>query len=376
MFALGASSKQSPPPALPTVRVPAAHVPRIAPVIARAAVPLRSHAPVVVHLERRTTVLGDAHIQTQGGLAVRGWNANSSNTQNATGRVVLGSKPVAGVQVRVDGYILPGKTRRTAASSTRPTSRWRGATSITIVSAAGASVAGRRLGKRESDALVGMQAGFSVAYPVTNLHASVQKNGNVLVQGRVASVEGAPPPLVSLFTYRLTGVITDSSGKPVQGAVVVTRTQDRDFWTYSTPTDAGGRYTSFFAASDESGKNPVVLSVQVAVGDNIYGLPTGVNVDFSTLKSATMNAQLPASGTGLPTPKSDLVRGRGLRGPARRCVRREEVSSGRSPRTGPTGTATSRSSCRPRCAARRCASGRTTGSSSRRSRRRPAGWST
>ena len=291
------------------MRVPAAHVPRIAPVIARAAVPLRSHAPAVVHLERRTTVLGDAHIQTQGGLAVRGWNANSSNTQNATGRVVLGSKPVAGVQVRVDGYTLPGKTLKDGSFVYPADITVARRHVITIVSAAGASVAGRRLGKRESDALVGMQAGFSVAYPVTNLHASVQKNGNVLVQGRVASVEGAPPPLVSLFTYRLTGVITDSSGKPVQGAVVVTRTQDRDFWTYSTPTDSGGRYTSFFAASDESGKNPVVLSVQVAVGDNIYGLPTGVNVDFSMLKSATMNAQLPASGTGLPTPKSTSYAG-------------------------------------------------------------------
>ncbi len=149
-----------------------------------------------------------------------------------------------------------------------------------------------------------MQAGFSVYYPLTGLHASVLKNGNVLVQGRAASVEGAPPPLVSLYTYRLTGVITDSTGKPVQGAVVVTRTQDRDFWTYSTTSDAQGRYTSFFAASDESGANPVTLSVQVAVGDSIYGLPTGVNVNFTALKSATMNAQLPASGTGLPAPTS------------------------------------------------------------------------
>ena len=39
---------------------------RIAPLIARAAVPSRSHAPAVVHLVRRTTVLGDARIQTQG----------------------------------------------------------------------------------------------------------------------------------------------------------------------------------------------------------------------------------------------------------------------------------------------------------------------
>ncbi len=309
VFALGASAKQSPAPVLPTVRLPAAAAPRIAPVLARAAVPSRRHAPVAVSAVRRTTALGDVRIATQGGLVVRNWDPNSSNTQNATGRVLLGSTPVAGVKIRVDGYTLPAKTAGDGSfvypvDITVPRRHV-----VTIVSADGARAAGRPLSKAESDALVGKQAGFSVAYRIGGLHASVQKNGTVLVQGRVSSVEGATPPAVTLFTYRLTGVITDSSGKPVQGAVVVTRTQDRDFWTYSTPTDAGGRYTSFFAASDESGTNPVSLAVQVAVGDNIYGLPIGVNVDFSLLKSATMNAQLPASGTGLPAPKSSSYAG-------------------------------------------------------------------
>ena len=310
VYALGGSSKQSPPPVLPasTKRQPVT-VPAVAPLIAPAAHPSDAHAPVVVHLVRRMTALGGARIQTQSGLVIHGWNANSSNTQSATGRVFLGSTPVAGVQVRVDGYLLPAKTGSDGsfvypADITVPRRHI-----VTIVSASSATANGHPLSAAERTALVGMNAGFSVYYPLTGLHASVQKNGTVLVQGRVASAEGIAPPKVSLFTYRLTGVITDSSGKPVQGAVVVTRTQDRDFWTYSTPTDSQGRYTSFYGASDESGQNPVVLSVQIAVGDNIYGLPTGVNVNFELLKSATMNAQLPASGTGLPTPKSTAYPG-------------------------------------------------------------------
>ncbi len=304
VYALGASTKQSPPPVLPNgVRLPA-KTPTVAPLIAAAAHPSRTHAPVVLHLVRRTTALGPAHIQTQSGLVIRAWNPDSSNTQNATGRVFLGSTPVAGLKINVDGYRLPAATAKDGsfvypADITVPRRHV-----VTVVGAGSGAVAGRPLTKAEQKALVGMQAGFSVAYPLTNLHAKVQKNGTVLVSGKVASVEGTPPPAVSLYTYRLTGVITDASGKPVQGAVVVTRTQDRDFWTYSTATDAQGRYTSFFAASDESGANPVVMSVQVAVGDNIYGLPTGVNVNFTALHSSTMNAQLPASGTGLPVPKS------------------------------------------------------------------------
>ena len=309
VFSLGASTKQSLPPALPSITRQPAAAPTIAPLIARAAVPSLSHAPAVVHLVRRSTVLGDARIQTGGGLAVRNWNADSSNTQNATGRVLLGSKPIAGVLISVDGYRLPAKTAKDGSFVYPADITLARRHVVTIVSAASATVNGHELSKAERTALVGMQAGFSVAYPLTNVHASVQKNGTVLVQGHIASAEGALPPTVSLYTYRLAGVITDNAGKPVQGGVVVTRTQDRDFWTYSTPTDAQGRYTSFFAASDESGANPVVMSVQVAVGDNIYGLPTGVNVNFTALKSATMDAQLPASGTGLPAPKSSSYAG-------------------------------------------------------------------
>jgi alcohol dehydrogenase (cytochrome c) len=304
VYSLGGSSKQSPAPALPAgTRLPAA-VPSVAPLIAAAAHPSRTHATAVGGVVRRATDLGSAHIQTQSGLVVRGWTANSSNTQSATGRVVLGSTPVAGLQIRVDGYLLPAKTAKDGSFGYPADITVARRHVVTIVSTSGARVAGRPLSAAEAKALLGMQAGFTVYYAVGDVHTKVQKNGTVLVQGHVASAEGVAPPKVSLYTYRLTGTITDSAGKPVQGAVVVTRTQDRDFWTYSTASDAQGRYTSFFAASDESGANPVLLSVQVADGDNIYGLPTGVNVPFAALKSSTMDVQLPASGTGLPGLKS------------------------------------------------------------------------
>jgi hypothetical protein len=101
---------------------------------------------------------------------------------------------------------------------------------------------------------------------------------------------------VKLLTYRLSGTITDASGKPVQGAVVITRTQDRDFWTHSSATDANGHYTSFYAASDETDANPVPLAVGVAVGATSYGGNVGTNANFPRLQSATMNIQL-GSGT-------------------------------------------------------------------------------
>jgi hypothetical protein len=52
---------------------------------------------------------------------------------------------------------------------------------------------------------------------------------------------------------------------------------------------------SFFTASDDVGANPVPLTVQVASGTISYASATGKNVNFTALRSATMNVQLPAS---------------------------------------------------------------------------------
>ena len=105
----------------------------------------------------------------------------------------------------------------------------------------------------------------------------------MLVTGRVHDSEGGAPPPVVLFTYQLSGVVTDPAGKPVQGAIVVTRTADRDFWTFSSPSDAQGHYTSFFSAADEQGADPVPLAVQVAVGPVSYGGAQGTNFNFKRL---------------------------------------------------------------------------------------------
>ena len=71
-------------------------------------------------------------------------------------------------------------------------------------------------------------------------------------------------PRRTCYTYQLERHDHGRAGKPVEGAVVITRTQDRDFWTYSSATDASGHYSSFFAASDETAADPVPLAVGVA----------------------------------------------------------------------------------------------------------------
>jgi alcohol dehydrogenase (cytochrome c) len=253
---------------------------------------------------RRAAPRGTTRIAVQTPLVVRPWQASSSNVAVVTGRVLWNGKPVAGARVDADGYRIARATAKDGSFSfdddiTVPARR-----TIRVSSASNATVGGKRLSPGQQSAVLAARSGVSVGYRLTSLRAR-GSGGRVVVTGRVIDTQRNAPPPVRLLTYRLTGTITDAAGRPVQGAVVTTRTQDRDFWTHSSATDANGRYTSFFAASDETDANPVPLSVAVALGNVGYGGNVGQIVNFARLKSATMNVRL-GSGTSytVETPSS------------------------------------------------------------------------
>jgi hypothetical protein len=281
VFALGGSSNQSPAPPLPR----------------RLQMEQKPAAPRHVQQPRRVAASGSASIATQGGLVVRLWQANSSNVARVSGHVLLNGAPVKGVTVSMDGYRIPQPTGADGTFSTDVDITVPGRRVLRPVGVGSASVHGHPLSAGQKSALLGASGGFTVGYRVAGLHAAKQGDGSILVTGRLVGADAQPPPLVHLLTYQLGGTITDANGKPVAGAVVITRTLDRDFWTRSSATDANGHYTSFFAASDESGADPVTFSVGVALGGISYGGVTGVNVQFKRLQSATMNIRLGSGST-------------------------------------------------------------------------------
>ena len=277
VFALGGSGTQSPPPPLRVLQ--SVKVKRPATTQHR-------------HDVRRAAAQGFGSIPTQGGLVVKLWEANSSNVARVSGRVLLNGAPVAGAAVAMDRYTVPQATAKdgtfhTDVDITIPQRRL-----VRVVGAAHATVHGHPLSAGQRSALLRASGGFSVGYQPRGLRAQVQKDGSVLVSGRLQGASGQAPPTVHLLTYQLGGTITNASGNPVQGAVVITRTQDRDFWTHSSASDASGHYTSFFAASDETSADPVILAVGVASGGISYGGTLGTNASFKRLQSATMNIKL------------------------------------------------------------------------------------
>ena len=293
VFALGGSQVEaSPPPDLPKAQLGAMQIAaQSAPVVT----PQHAVAPRHVKARRHVsllTALGEAKITTQPPVNVRPWLANSSNVQNMFGRVLLGSTPVVGATLRVDGYVLPVATgpRGGFAYSADNTIARRHV--VKVVGLSHAKVKGRALTASETSALLATEAGFNTGYRVDRLNTKKQKDGTVLVTGRVSDSNGNRPLNISLYTYQLTGTITDVNDKPVQGAVVVARTNDRDFWTFSSPSDANGHYTSFFHASDETDADPVPLSIGVALGSISYGGNLGTSTPFARNKSAKLDIKL------------------------------------------------------------------------------------
>ena len=239
-------------------------------------------------------------------VALRSWTPATANTVPVQGTIELNGRPISGVRVRVDDYVIPSPTDAAGRFTYLVDDTLLQRHIVSVADAGEASVGGRALTAAQRSALAAAPSAITVAYPITNVHVSRDDAGDPVVTGRIADASGVPPPHVSLETYSLSGTVTDSDGKPVEGAIVSTRTVDRDYWTVSTTTDSRGRFTSLFTASDEEGHNPVPITVRVAVGDDTYQFLPAEYVYFRALESAVMNVQLPPEGyaMALPLPKS------------------------------------------------------------------------
>ncbi|HKY25188.1 MAG TPA: PQQ-binding-like beta-propeller repeat protein [Gaiella sp.] len=283
VFRLGAPSAARPPTAVhpvTTERPPREPVPR---------------AGAVPDVDGRLSIDG-------GAVALGVWRPSSSNLVTVTGRVRLRGQPVTGVRVRVGRYDVPTPTDAEGRFRVAVDSTLARRLPVQVTSAAGSRVDGRAVTTRERRRLEAMRSGVNVGYRLAELEAKEDAEGRIVVRGRALRADGAPAPPVTLLSYRLSGRITDAAGRPVENATVVTRTLDRNYWTLSAPSDANGRYTGFFPASDELGSDPVPMSVQVARGKTSYSSGFDRNVTFDRLRSAVMNVGLSGAPDALPIP--------------------------------------------------------------------------
>jgi len=246
-------------------------------------------------------------ISTPAPIPLRVWQAETDDLVPVTGRVTLGGAPVSGVILTVGGYELPTPTAQDGTFTYLVDATRLARYVVSVANDTDARAKGVALTAAQQKALSAQHAAITVAYPLGGLKVALDGHGDPTISGRITFSNGrTAPPAVSLYTYRLTGTVTDASGKPVVGATVSTRTGDRNYWTISTPTDSQGRYTSLFTASDEAGDNPVPMNVEVAMGNIVYSFLSFEFVEFTALRSARLDLRLPPNGyaMALPLPQS------------------------------------------------------------------------
>jgi len=282
VFDLGGSSTQSTAPVIPALlaRHGAATAPRVIGATHTAKAPKASSAATIV---------------APTGLTIQAWNPNTSNTQDVQGHLLLSGQPVAGATIEVNGWLDPTPTDKTGAftypiDNTVPSRRV-----VTVADASRATTGGKRLTAGQQAAVLAARGGISMGYAIDGLSAHTGSGGTVVITGQLTYGKNLAPQPVGIYSYLLDGTITDSSGNPVKGAVVTTRTNDHKFWTYSSPSGANGHYSSFLVAADQEGDDPVPMTVGVAVGATAYAEPITDMINFAELKSASLNVQLPAS---------------------------------------------------------------------------------
>ena len=292
VFDLGASQTQSTAPVIPATNGVRA-VSGATTQAAQAAPAAAASAAVV----QRSAGSGGRLIPPAA-IPVAAWNPNTSNTEDVQGHVTLQGQPVAGAVVSIGGWVDPTPTDSSGAF-TYPVDNTMALRHVaTVVDDSKATIGGTPLTSAQQSALLGASGGISVGYSIGNVASHIDSHGNVVITGRLSFGRGFAPPTVLLYSYELHGVITDSTGKPVQGAIVTTRTNDRKYWTQSRPSGADGAYASFLVAADEEGDNPVPMEVGVAVGTTSYAEPATDQINFAHLQSSVLNIQLPAAAGG------------------------------------------------------------------------------
>jgi PQQ-dependent dehydrogenase (methanol/ethanol family) len=291
VFSLGGSQTQSTPPTITAGKLQREGAAQASSGATAA------HAAAPTTHTTRSAGASQARIDVPAALAVQPWDPNTSNTQMVSGHVMLAGKPVAGAVVRIGGWMAaPTDSNGMFSYPADITTPMRHVTSVADVSQA--TVGGKKLSSAQSEQLLGRTTGISVGYQITNVKAHAS-GGNVVVTGTLSLAKnGGAPPTVLLYSYELKGTITDANGNPVSGAVVTTRTNDRQYWTQSRPSAANGSYASFLVAADQEGDDPVPMEVGIAVGNTSYAEPATDQINFAKLKSAVLNVQLPSQPGG------------------------------------------------------------------------------
>jgi hypothetical protein len=240
-----------------------------------------SHMSASIHLDQEA-------------LPIMGWKQDGSQTRTVQGTVLLNGSPVSDVELQIGDNRI-AKTDDHGAFSLLIDQSNLSRTAIKIKSAGAAKVKGRVISTSEKNALLNQQTYINAAFPIklTSPPKASPDGKSVELQAKLIT-DIHPFPTIRLDQYRITGIVLNAAGSPVQGAVVSIARDGGEGFAQSPPSDAKGYYAMPYLSDEDEDTD-----LRVSVGDKQYNLPPGRTYHFPGNTSVEVDITLPVQGTYL-----------------------------------------------------------------------------
>lgn len=239
----------------------------------------------------------------QSEFSVKQWRSDGSHLVAVKGALTLDGQPVANAVLQAGKGRKYIQTAEDGSFELLVDRSLLAYTSISIVSVDEAKAAGKPIGKQEADQLLSARSAFSVYHPiqVTRVEPSASDASLVKVHARMLSEAGEEISFFQIDKYRIGGKVTDSGGKPLQGAVVWIDRDEGEGFAKSTPTDRDGKYELNYWPEQEE------TNLTVSVGTRRYTLPDNKVFVLPRNTSVEINIMLPREGTVIDDKPPSLV---------------------------------------------------------------------
>lgn len=217
-----------------------------------------------------------ARVQTQPGVSfgiadpiipIQLWNGGTVNRFQIDGTLTLDGAAVAGAILTANQYTLPAPTAVDGGFSVRRDQTVVDRTLLRVTDLSQATIAGSAPTADQASQLMAAEFAIETAFTITlDGEPVLSKGKNATITGTARFGDNTTPiPPVALWGYTLSGVITDSSGKPLPNVYASVSDDEGETWALSNETGEDGAYQLRFFPQGSAAQ----FTVRIAYGGEV-----------------------------------------------------------------------------------------------------------
>jgi len=240
----------------------------------------------------------------QTSFSLKQWKTEGTHRSTVNGSYLYGDQPVANAILHAGNSKRDIETGEDGSFRILLDQSLLGETNVHVVSLENATVGGKPLSSEISGKGMAASASLNIYYPIEIYSATVSARDPDMteIRGRLIADKQASVAFFQEDKFRISGIVKDADGGPVQGAVVWIDRDAGEGFAKSSPTDENGRYSMYYLPEDDEDTN-----LSVAVGNVKYTLPEGKVFRFPEDTSLNIDIVLPREGTVIDDKPPTLV---------------------------------------------------------------------